>query len=197
MTAPQFILASRSPRRVEMLRGVGYRFDCRPADVAEVPLSDRESPEDFALRLARSKAQAVARDVPGLPVLGADTDVSLDGRILGKPRDRDDALQMLAALSNRRHRVCSAVALVVAGKVYEALSVTDVEFGLVTPQEAEAYWCSGEPADKAGAYAIQGGAARWVRTIHGSYTGVVGLPLWETCALLTQAGILAMGAGAV
>lgn len=188
--APQFILASRSPRRVELLRGLGLRFECRPADVPEIP-APGESPAGFARRLARSKAQAAGGSGPdaGLPRLGADTDVSVDGRILGKPGDRDAALQMLASLSGRTHQVCSAVALVVGERVFETLTVTDVEFGPITRAEAEAYWDSGEPADKAGAYAIQGGAARWVRAIRGSYTGVVGLPLLETLELLAQAGI--------
>lgn len=187
--APQFYLASRSPRRVEMLRALGYRFDCLPADVDETPLP-AEAPAAFAARMALSKAQAAAaRAEQALPVIGADTDVSVDGRILGKPADRDDALAMLASLSDRGHQVCSAVAIVAGSQTLQALSVTEVYFGAVSRDDALAYWNSGEPADKAGAYAIQGGAARWVREIRGSYTGVVGLPLLETCALLTRLGI--------
>ena len=144
-----------------MLRSVGYAFDCKPSDVPELA-APGESPEAFVRRLALSKARTA--DTGGqLFSLGADTDVSIDGDILGKPNDRDDALAMLARLSGRTHRVCSAVALVRGDVVYEALSVTEVSFGLITPEEAAAYWASGEPADKAGAYAIQGGAARWIR----------------------------------
>jgi len=180
-----------------MLRGVGYVFDCKPADVPEKAAAC-ESPEAFARRLALSKARTADTGGHvhgghsaggGLFVLGADTDVSIDGEILGKPNDREDALAMLARLSGRTHRVCSAVALVRGEVVYEALSVTEVSFGPITPEDAAAYWASGEPADKAGAYAIQGGAARWIREIRGSYTGVVGLPLFETCELLAKAGI--------
>lgn len=187
--AAQFHLASRSPRRVEMLRTLGYRFDCLPADVDETPLP-AEAPADFAARMALAKARAAAARAPTrLPVIGADTDVSVDGRILGKPAGREDALAMLASLSGRSHLVCSAVALLHGDELLQALTVTEVQFGVVGAQDALAYWNSGEPADKAGAYAIQGGAARWVRGIRGSYTGVVGLPLLETCELLARIGI--------
>lgn len=172
-----------------MLRALGYRFDCLPADVDETPLA-AESPTAFAQRMALSKARAAVQRAPlPLPVIGADTDVSVDGRILGKPADQRDALAMLAALSGRAHQACSAVAILNGIEVLQALTVTDVQFGEVAPADALAYWNSGEPADKAGAYAIQGGAARWVREIRGSYTGVVGLPLYETCELLTRLGI--------
>lgn len=185
----QFYLASRSPRRVELLRALGYRFECLPADVDETPLAG-ESPAAFAARMALAKARTAAgRAAAALPVVGADTDVSVDGRILGKPAGRDDALAMLASLSGRGHRVCSAVAVVAGERQEQALTVTEVEFGEVAADDALAYWNSGEPADKAGAYAIQGGAARWVREIRGSYTGVVGLPLLETCELLARFGI--------
>lgn len=187
--AIQFYLASRSPRRVELLRALGYRFECLPADVDETPLAG-ESPAAFAARMALAKARTAAgRAAAALPVVGADTDVSVDGRILGKPAGRDDALAMLASLSGRGHRVCSAVAVVAGERQEQALTVTEVEFGEVAADDALAYWNSGEPADKAGAYAIQGGAARWVREIRGSYTGVVGLPLLETCELLARFGI--------
>jgi len=186
---PQFYLASRSPRRVEMLRALGYRFESLPADVDETPLP-AEAPAAFAARMAVAKARAAAaRAALSLPVLGADTDVSVDGRILGKPAGRDDALAMLASLSGRSHQVCSAVAVISGDEALQALTVTEVQFGEVAPADALAYWNSGEPADKAGAYAIQGGAARWVRAIRGSYTGVVGLPLLETCELLASLGI--------
>lgn len=195
--AAQLVLASKSPRRQELLRQVGLRFVVRVADIPEQPLPD-ETAADYALRIAVEKAragaaqQAVVRSgamSDSLPVLGADTDVVLDGRILGKPRDRDDALAMLAALSDREHEVYSAIAVVRGVQVQTRLSVTRVRFGVVTPAAAAAYWASGEPADKAGAYGIQGLGAQFVREIHGSYSGVVGLPLYETLALLREFGI--------
>ncbi len=186
---PQFHLASRSPRRVEMLRGLGFVFDCLPADVHEEPLPN-EAPQDFASRMALSKAHAAAKQVDDdLPVVGADTDVAVDGRILGKPVDREDALAMLALLSGRSHQVCSAVAVMQGARTLQVLTVTEVQFGVVGAADAAAYWDSGEPADKAGAYAIQGGAARWVREIHGSVSGVIGLPLVEVCELLARFGV--------
>ncbi|HEY0973854.1 MAG TPA: nucleoside triphosphate pyrophosphatase [Solimonas sp.] len=194
--AAQLVLASKSPRRQELLRQVGLRFVVRVADIPEQPLPD-ETAADYALRIAVEKARAGAVQQAGvsgersdsLPVLGADTDVVLDGRILGKPRDRDDALAMLAALSDREHEVYSAIAVVQGMQVQTRLSVTRVRFGVVTPAAAAAYWASGEPADKAGAYGIQGLGAQFVREIHGSYSGVVGLPLYETLALLREFGI--------
>lgn len=184
-----FYLASRSPRRVQLLREAGYRFDALPADVAEVARAG-ESPSAFARRLALDKALAVqARARDALPVLGADTDVSVDGEILGKPRDREDAVAMLLRLSDRVHEVHSAIALVQGDARHLDSTCTQVVFGPVTRDDALAYWDSGEPADKAGAYAIQGLAARWVREIRGSYSGVVGLPLFETVQLLARFGV--------
>ncbi|MBL6749977.1 MAG: septum formation inhibitor Maf [Nevskia sp.] len=169
-----------------MLRQLGVRFACLPADVDETPRPGQPA-ADYALAVAAAKAAAAARAAPlQRPVLGADTDVVVDGRILGKPRDRGDALAMLAALAGRTHQVVSAVVLQHGARVESALTVTEVCFGAISAAEASAYWDSGEPADKAGAYAIQGRAARWVRSINGSYTGVVGLPLYETCALLAR-----------
>lgn len=191
MSSPQVWLASRSPRRAELLRQIGVCFGTVPADVPEDRLPG-QSPRDYALAVALAKARAGAARAPGpLPVLGADTDVVIDGEILGKPRDRDHALAMLARLSDRTHEVYSAVALIHADRmrVETALSVTRVEFGAIDPCEAAAYWDGGEPRDKAGAYAIQGHAARWVRAIHGSYSGVVGLPLYETVQLLARFGV--------
>jgi septum formation protein len=185
--APQIYLASRSPRRQELLRQVGVRFEVVAADVAEAPQPGQD-PADYAGAMALAKARA-ARPPQALPVLGADTDVVVDGAILGKPRDRADALAMLARLASRTHEVYSAVAVVLGARVEAALSVTRVSFGAITPEEARAYWDSGEPADKAGAYAIQGLGARFVREIHGSYSGVVGLPLHETLGLLARFGV--------
>lgn len=181
---PDFYLASRSARRVQMLREAGYCFECLPADIPEQAAAG-ETPAAFARRLALEKARAV-QPPRALPVLGADTDVAIDGEILGKPRDREDAIDMLLRLSNRAHEVHSAVALVGADREELDATCTQVLFGAISRAEAEAYWATGEPADKAGAYAIQGGAARWVREIRGSYSGVVGLPLFETVQLLAR-----------
>lgn len=184
-----FYLASRSPRRLELLAQVGLRPLVLPADIEEVPAAG-QAPADYAVAMAVAKARAAAviadRD---WPVLGADTDVTCDQRILGKPADRTGAVAMLAALSDRWHEVYSAIAVVHGRRTETRLSVTRVRFGAVTPEDAAAYWAGGEPADKAGGYGIQGYAARWVRAIEGSYSGVVGLPLYETAELLEQFGI--------
>jgi septum formation protein len=169
---------------------VGLRPTPLPADIEEIPRPEQTAAE-YAVATASAKARAAAAVAPqrAWPVLGADTDVVLDGRILGKPRDGGDAAAMLLALSDRWHEVYSAVALVCGARVETQLTVTRVRFGVVTAEAAAAYWVSGEPADKAGAYAIQGYAARWVRAIEGSYSGVVGLPLYETCELLGRFGV--------
>jgi septum formation protein len=187
---PQLHLASRSPRRQELLRQVGVRFDVIAADVAE-RRQPGQTPADYAVAMALAKARA-ARGPAGaaaLPVLGADTDVVIDDEILGKPAGRDEALAMLARLSDRTHEVFSAVAVVGDGRAETALSITLVRFGPVSAAQARAYWDSGEPADKAGAYAIQGGGAQFIREIRGSYSGVVGLPLYETLELLRRFGV--------
>ncbi|MDE2149862.1 MAG: septum formation inhibitor Maf [Gammaproteobacteria bacterium] len=183
---PQLLLASRSPRRAQLLRQAGFAFRVHPTDLPEQP-APGQAPGDYALALAVAKARAAPAG--GLPVLGADTDVAVDGEILGKPRDCAHALAMLARLSGRTHQVFSAVAVVAGDGFDSVLSVTEVTFGGIRPEEARAYWDSGEAADKAGAYAIQGRAARWVRTLRGSYSGVVGLPLYETCQLLGRFGV--------
>ena len=185
----QFHLASASPRRQELLRQLGLHFDVRPADIIEVA-QPGEAPGDYARRMALEKARAAqARVDDGLPVLGADTDVVLDDRILGKPRDREDALKILAALSDREHEVYSAVAMVQGERAEVMLSVTRVKFGFISADAAARYWDTGEPADKAGAYGIQGQGAQFVKGITGSYSGVVGLPLFETTELLQRFGI--------
>lgn len=159
-----------------------------PADVPECPAAD-EAAADYALRVALAKARAVAARRPALPVLGADTDVVLDGRILGKPAGAEEAATMLALLSGRSHQVISAVALVQDGRVETAISTTEILFVTLAASDIAAYVATGEPLDKAGAYGIQGLAARFVREVRGSYTGVVGLPLAETCALLARFGV--------
>jgi septum formation protein len=185
---PSFYLASRSPRRMALLQQQGYCFVACPADIPEMPQPGETAP-DYALRIALEKARAVEALHPQLPVLGADTDVVLDGQILGKPRNRDDAIRMLCALSGRSHTVVSAVAVVRGAIMRTAQVVTAVDFVDITAAQAAAYWATGEPSDKAGAYAIQGIGAAFVRAIRGSYTGVVGLPLAETITLLDDFGI--------
>lgn len=178
----QLYLASRSPRRQALLRQVGLRFAVVGADVEE-RRAPGQSPAEYAVAMALAKARAARAPGPE-PVLGADTDVVIDGAILGKPAGRAEALAMLQRLAGRTHEVYSGVALVQGARAATALSVTRVAFGPVTDAQAAAYWDSGEPADKAGAYAIQGLGARFVRGIEGSYSGVMGLPLYETCELL-------------
>jgi septum formation protein len=199
--SPLLCLASASPRRSGLLRQIGVPHCIQPADVDESVRSG-ERPDAYVLRLASDKAQAVsaARAMGGavaLPVLGADTTVAIDGRALGKPQDAAESAAMLAMLSGREHEVFTAVALVVPGadalgapsRAATCLSRTRVRFRTVTPAEAAAYWASGEPQDKAGGYAIQGLGAVFVSSIDGSFSGVVGLPLAETAALLQAAGL--------
>lgn len=183
-------LASASPRRQELLRQLGVAFEVLVPNVAETPLAD-EVPERYVLRLARAKAtdaaaRAKAGGLPGYPVLGADTEVVLDGAILGKPRDRDHGIAMLRRLSGRVHHVLTAVCILHQDAVYDTLSDSRVTFASVSEREIERYWDSGEPADKAGGYAIQGRAAGFVSRIEGSYSGIVGLPLFELAQLLKR-----------
>jgi septum formation protein len=166
------------------------QFTVAPADIDETVLSD-ELPLDYVQRMAAAKAAAGLANAPaGSVVLGADTTVVAAGQILGKPRDRQDALDMLALLSGRTHEVLSAVSLTDGNRTLSDLSATEVRFGEVTPAAAAAYWDTGEPADKAGAYGIQGLGAVFVQSLSGSYTGVVGLPLFETARLLHSFGLL-------
>jgi septum formation protein len=183
-------LASASPRRRQLLEQLGLRFEVVVEDVDEIPLPG-EAPADYVLRLARAKAEAAARRLGSPParVLAADTAVVLETAILGKPRDREDGLAMLARLSGRRHQVLSAVALWQAGRLETTLSRSEVRFRGISAQEARSYWESGEPADKAGGYAIQGLGALFVEHLEGSYSGVMGLPLFETAELLQKAGV--------
>ena len=187
MTA-QIILASASPRRRELLDQINIRYQLNPVDLDETPFPN-EAPPDYVQRLAAEKSAAcVAQLGDGLPVLAADTAVVLDELILGKPKDRDDAFAMLRLLSGKMHRVYSAVSL--RGREHgQALSITEVTFRTLTEGEIAAYWHSGEPADKAGSYAIQGLGGVFVESITGSFSGVVGLPLFETAELLSRQGI--------
>jgi septum formation protein len=186
---PRIVLASASPRRRALLDQLGIAHDVVPADVDE-SVRPGEAPDALALRLARAKAlEGRRRDGGHRPVLGADTVVVADGEILGKPRDRGDAVRMLLQLAGREHQVLTAVAVAACGEgaVREALSVTAVRMRPIGAAEAAAYWDSGEPAGKAGGYAIQGRGAMFIEHIAGSYSGVMGLPLYETARLL-QAG---------
>jgi septum formation protein len=188
---PHLYLASRSPRRAELLTQIGVRFAVLAADVDETA-ADGESPEGYVERIALAKARAAHAGMagaPDLPILAADTSVVLDGRILGKPRDAVHALDMLRALSGRGHRVLTAIALISKGDVWTELSLSHVVFRALTEEEMLRYWHSGEPCDKAGGYAIQGLGALFVAGLEGSYSGVMGLPLHETGLLLARAGI--------
>jgi len=187
MSITRLHLASSSPRRRRILERMGLDFTAAGVGVDERQLPD-EPAAVMVVRLAAEKACAAAAD-PGTAVLGADTAVVLDGEVFGKPADQADALRMLARLSGRRHQVMTGVAVRSAGTTRSALSVTDVTFREINPDEALDYWQSGEPAGKAGAYAIQGQGGAFVASIAGSYTGVVGLPVTETAELLRWAGI--------
>jgi len=187
MPVPALHLASSSPRRRAILERLGLEFSASGVDVDERPQRG-ESPEAMVVRLAIEKARAAGCE-PGTVVIAADTAVVLDGTAFGKPQDEADCMRMLAALSGRRHRVLTGVAVRRGDEVTSALSVTDVKFREIGPDEARKYWQSGEPRDKAGGYAIQGRGAEFVEEITGSYTGVVGLPMLETARLLAAAGI--------
>jgi len=184
-------LASRSPRRRALLVQIGVRHEVVDVEVDERPRPN-EPAETFVIRAAMDKARAAwsaLQGMSGRPLLAADTAVVVDGRILGKPRDRREGLAMLALLSGRSHRVATGVALIHPGGEISRLSVSRVTFRTIAPEEARAYWKTGEPIDKAGAYAVQGLGASFVCRLEGSYSGVMGLPLFETAQLLAQAGI--------
>ncbi len=191
MSAPTLHLASSSPRRQEILTAIGLTFSVGGVDVDE-RRRDGEAADMMVLRLAEAKARAVEIDASRI-VLGADTAVVLGEEIFGKPADRDEALDMLGRLSGRTHKVLTGVALYSMQGVQTVLSATDVRFREIGPDEALAYWQSGEPCDKAGAYAIQGRGGAFVEAISGSYSGVVGLPVFETTQLLRGAGLRILG----
>lgn len=189
----RIILASASPRRQELLQQIGVKFEQQVAIVDET-VRETESPEEYVVRLALEKARAVWRQQgnKGLPVLGADTAVVIDGQPLGKPQHHQDCGLMLRRLSGRSHQVLSAVALV-AGREEVRVSVSNVWFRLISDAEIEAYWRSSEPCDKAGSYGIQGMAAIFIERLEGSYSGVMGLPLFETAHLLEDFDISVLG----
>jgi septum formation protein len=197
---PRIYLASLSPRRRDLLTQIGVHFEVlllrndprRKVDVDETP-HDNEKPDDYVLRVAQAKARAGLaalryRSLPLFPVLTADTTVTLDGRILGKPADREDAMDMLRQLSGRQHRVLTAVAIAFDDRVEVRLSETAVAFVPLSEERIRHYVFTSEPHDKAGAYGIQGQAGAFVERIEGSYSGVVGLPLAETVELLKLSG---------
>jgi septum formation protein len=192
------ILASASPRRRELLTQAGFTFQVHPAHIPEDPRPN-EDPIAYVVRLAREKAETVFAEITraaasdqrisGAPqVLGADTTVTLDNHILGKPEDAADAARMLRMLSGRTHRVITGVAVVTAERTEVAAEVTGVTFRTLSDEEIAAYVATGEPMDKAGAYAIQGQAARWIPRIQGDYFNVVGLPLALVATMLESAG---------
>jgi septum formation protein len=184
---PMLVLASASPRRQELLRDAGISFEVQPADIPEHP-QPTEGAKECAERLAREKALAVARQRPQDCVLGADTVVVVEGQLLGKPSDAADAARMLRMLSGREHHVITGVCLVVRGEALVSSETTFVTVSEITDQEIADYVASGEPMDKAGAYAIQGIASRWIPRIEGDYSNVVGLPVALVFRMLRERG---------
>lgn len=183
---PHLILASASPRRRELLEQIGVHFDCRPVDICEDPLQ-QEAAREYVTRLAQEKALAGLEQAGGdSVVLGSDTTVAIDDHILAKPANENEAVAMLMQLSGRRHQVLTAVALAAEGIVEVCCVGTDVEFIELDEARCRQYWRTGEPCDKAGAYGIQGLGAVFVKSINGSYSAVVGLPLMETAAMLQK-----------
>lgn len=186
MLDDSLILASASPRRVELLQQMGVRFTTIPAQIDETPLTE-ELATDYVTRMALEKAGKIAQSQPDtIPVLGADTVVLCEEKIFTKPENFDHAKSMLLALSDNRHQVLTAVALVKGTKKAVTVSVSEVWFRTISDAECQAYWRSGEPKDKAGAYAIQGYGAVFVERLEGSFSGIVGLPIAETSKLLQQ-----------
>ena len=184
-------LASASPRRRELLKQIGVRYRLLLVDVDETPIA-LESPQDYVCRLALEKARAgwqQLEEPDKRPVLGADTAVVINGQILGKPADKDHAIEMLMSLSGHTHQVMSGLALVDENRQKTRINTSLVTFRDLSKAECEAYWHTGEPVDKAGSYAIQGRAAMFISDLSGSYSGVMGLPLYETAELLQNVGV--------
>lgn len=181
------ILASESPRRAELLHQVGIAFEIAPSAVDET-VWPHEQPTEYVRRISVAKATAVRARHPQARVLGSDTAVVVGSRILGKPTGREEAVEMLLALAGRTHEVLTGVA-VIGPQTHYRLSRSRVTFCAITPAQARAYWDTGEPADKAGGYAIQGLGAAFVERIDGSYSGIMGLPLFETLSLLRTIGV--------
>jgi septum formation protein len=191
MAYDSIVLASASERRSRLLAQIGVRHRAVAADIDETQGAE-ESPGAYVERLASGKARAVVQaqgDAADCPVLAADTTVVLRGRIFGKPVDEQECIAMLSALAGRTHEVLTAVALWHDGRMQQAISTSFVKFRAIDAGECRRYWASGEPAGKAGAYAIQGLGAVFVERLEGSFSGVMGLPLFETAALLDAAGV--------
>ena len=183
-------MASASPRREKLLRQLGVNFVSEPQDIIEEKRID-ESPEKFVKRMAEEKASSAfcKRKENDIVVVASDTIVVCDKRVLGKPKDKSDGIKMLLTLSNKTHRVLSAVTVANTLRYKSTVSETSVSFREISEIEAECYWDSGEPEGKAGGYAIQGCGAVFVQSINGSYSGVMGLPLFQTAQLLSEFGI--------
>ena len=190
MSSSLLILASASPRREKLLRQLGVNFVSEPQDIIEEKRID-ESPEKFVKRMAEEKASSAfgKRKEKDIVVVASDTIVVCDKRVLGKPKDKSDGIKMLLTLSNKTHRVLSAITVANALRYKSTVSDTSVLFRKISEIEAEYYWDSGEPEGKAGGYAIQGCGAVFVQSINGSYSGVMGLPLFQTAQLLSEFGI--------
>ena len=201
---PSVYLASKSPRRKELLRQIGVEFEellvreagGRRRDIIEAPRAD-EAPLEYVKRIARTKAsvgwhQMNRRNLPPRPVLAADTEVVIDGAVLGKPGDTANAIAMLERLSDKTHDVLTAVAVRWHAHIVLAVSTSRVSFRALTRDEVERYVATGEPFDKAGGYGIQGRAAAFIRHLEGSYSGVMGLPLFETAGILAKIGYHAL-----
>lgn len=200
-TDQKLYLASKSPRRRELLRQIGVEFELmllrdsspRGPDVSEIALPD-EPPADYVARVTREKAECARRTMlwrrlPVRPILAADTTVSIDGRILGKPADMPEAVAMLKSLSGRTHQVMTSVAVHHHGEEWQITQISDVTFATLSEEVIRAYCITQEPYDKAGGYGIQGIAAIFIEGITGSHSGIMGLPLFETAQLLQQAGL--------
>ncbi|MCG8383249.1 MAG: Maf-like protein [Gammaproteobacteria bacterium] len=189
MAAPLLYLASQSPRRRELLAQINLTFEIIEVDVDETR-SPNETSQDYVMRLAKEKAYAGVTKVKSrAPILGADTIITLDGQIYGKPADQADALRMWQHLAGQTHQVLTAVAIVAGDRCEQCLVQTRVQLCQASEAQWRAYWKSGEPKDKAGGYAIQGKGAVFIQRIEGSYSNVVGLPLYETAQLLARIGI--------
>ena len=191
--SPLICLASASPRRRELLNQMGVPHRIMAAHIDEA-VRAWEGPRDYVIRMAQDKAVAVRERGERLPVLAADTSVVLDDVIFGKPVDREDFMSMLGKLSGRTHDVLTSVALATDGGVHVLVSTSEVRFRSLAEAEIEKYWETGEPRDKAGGYAVQGFGAVFIEWLSGSYSGVMGLPIFETAELLADAGIPCWGA---
>jgi len=186
---PQLILASKSPRRKELLAQLGYQFTSLSADIDE-SVKYNEPAEQYVVRLAIEKAVFIAKNQPDTTlILGSDTSVVFENHILGKPKDLGDCLNQLSMLSNKKHQVITAIAVVKGQQVNSLAVTTDVTFKSLNTEEITRYWHTGEPQDKAGSYGIQGIGGQFVKQIYGSYSAVVGLPLYETAQLLAEFGM--------